>query len=89
MPSIVLITESSRIVDGDVRAMLGAFDQQWNHDLKAPLRQHFDAGKGWMQVNRANANRSARGASVAKGSRHEPRARQAREPLRCSQRRWS
>ena len=35
MPSIVVINESSRLVDGDIQAMLGAFDQQWNRDLKA------------------------------------------------------
>ena len=35
MPAIVVINESTQVADGDVEAMLPAFDQQWNQDLRS------------------------------------------------------
>lgn len=34
MPNIVVINESVGVADADIQAMLGAFDQQWNRDLR-------------------------------------------------------
>jgi hypothetical protein len=68
-------------------------DQQNHADtpfliLSGGYAQHFQAGKGWVQVTGAKAMRSARGRTAAAGSRRERRARQATEPLKASHRRW-
>jgi hypothetical protein len=34
MPSIVVINESTAAADGDIQAMIPAFSQQWNQDLR-------------------------------------------------------
>ena len=68
-------------------------DQQNHADtpfliLSGGYAQHFQAGKGWVQVTGARAMRSARSRTATTGSRRERRARQATEPLKLSCRRW-
>jgi hypothetical protein len=56
--------------------------------LSGGYAQHFQAGKGWVQVTGARAMCSARGRTATAGSRRERRTRQATEPLQPSFRRW-
>ena len=59
MPNIAVINESTIVADADIQAMIGAFQQQWNNDLRpvwgvdaaefgfSPKNQAPPAGSWW------------------------------------------